>query len=694
MIDFPKLAEALLARVRELLPLWYPAGKFSGREYTIGNLAGDPGASLSINIENGRWQDFATGQKGGDLISLFAARGNLSQADAARQLLALIGRDLPPVLPSKSSSTVRKPPPMVATPDFVIPELGAPAHIHEYRDSDGALLHYVARYEPARAPKQFRPWSWNGTRWVCKNWFAPRPLYRLPELSRRPADPVIIVEGEKSAEAAAVLVPDSVAITWNGGASAVNLADWSPLENRHVLIWPDSDQPGIKASEIIRGKLSGLAASCTILDVSDMPDGWDAADALADGWTPARFLEWAAPRRKSASPVILDLGRSNAHTPAKSRAMLYAELGLVVDANGVPYTNADNAVRILEHDPKFTLWHDTFLAENILNGKPITDSDIIEILIYIQKELKIVRFSEPSVRQGVIAVAAKTRKNSVQEWLTSLAWDDTPRIDKFFVDSCDAEDNTYVNSVSRNFWISLVARIMNPGCKVDNMIVLEGPQGWRKSSLLATIGAQYYTEASEDIQSKDFFLCLRGKFLVEISELDAFSRADASRIKQVISCASDRYREPYAHYAADYPRQCIFAGTTNDHSYLRDPTGGRRFWPIAINNEINTSYVSEYRDQFFAEAFAAWKSGQSWWHVPPEAIAEQQDRFLTDAWHDHVELYMRDRDRATTSQILSEALHIEPGRQSRQDNARVNSILRYLGFRWSREGDRMRRWIR
>ena len=192
--------------------------------------------------------------------------------------------------------------------------------------------------------------------------------------------------------------------------------------------------------------------------------------------------------------------------------------------------------------------------------------------------------------------------------------------------------NKLVFYFGKNFWISIVARVYCPGCQVDNMIVLEGPQGLKKSSALRVIGGNWFCEQHEAVNGRAFFEVLQGKLLVEISELDAFSRADVTRVKQVVTCVSDRYREPYGHHAKDHPRQCVFVGSTNKDDWNRDETGARRFWPIRCT-EIDIDAIASNREQFFAEAVHRFKSKETWWEMPSiETEGEQESRYVEPAW--------------------------------------------------------------
>jgi RecA-family ATPase len=162
--------------------------------------------------------------------------------------------------------------------------LGAPSHVWTYRDAKGAELFKVARYETSHG-KEIRPWRREGLRWIAKALPDPRPLYGLDLLARRADLPVLVVEGEKCADAAHSLIASHyVVVTWPGGAKATDKSDWTVLHGRQVTIWPDADAPGRAAASRVASALAGKAR-VAILDVDERPDRWDVADAVADGWS-------------------------------------------------------------------------------------------------------------------------------------------------------------------------------------------------------------------------------------------------------------------------------------------------------------------------------------------------------------------------------------------------------------------------
>lgn len=290
-IDFSARASFLLSQCPDILFKWFPIGKVNGFEFQIGNLRGDPGKSLSINMKTGVWKDFGERDvAGSDLTSLFAAKNNLKMSEAAIELGATHTNGhatLPPPVP-----VVEPPPLLIAPDDALIPthrKHGAPSAHWFYRNAEGQIIGIVCRFDLEMGKKEVIPAIWNKTGWKWAGFPKPRPLYGLQGLAQRPDAPVCIVEGEKAASAAARLLPSHVAITWPGGALAVKHADWAPLKGRHVTIVPDIDNPGRKAAAEIAEILGhGYVVRTT------GTTGYDLADAEADGWTEARTLEFIA----------------------------------------------------------------------------------------------------------------------------------------------------------------------------------------------------------------------------------------------------------------------------------------------------------------------------------------------------------------------------------------------------------------
>lgn len=811
MIDFSALHTRLIGQSRSLLPAWFPAGKFRGSEFVVGNLRGDPGDSLSINWTTGQWADFASSDKGGDLISLYAAIHSLSQPDAARQL-----NDEPAYAPAELQHKKGKRNVVAPVPDGVREclclhwKLGKAVHVWNYRDADGRLLGHVARYDletigaNGKRDKETIPWTYavdakGKGKWGMGGFAVPRPLYGLDDLAKRVNEPVMIVEGEKAAEAARAFARQYVVITWPGGCHAVHKVDWLPLKGRTVLLWPDCDNPGIEAMWKLGHMLLKLCPTVKIIIPDGKPEGWDAADAL-DEWQGdvkeqwGQFKAWAIPRltelkenggqdeqtretgnvpivnesndedgrksdrahgihnedsrdagtfntgapdgsRRARKPAPVDNRGGSASggeqgtavetagqakqpdavpsvqqeevAPRRSRELNWVAWKLDCDGGGFPRPNLNNAVAVLEYDPAFNhfVWFDEFLQRILTNDgaggvREWTDADDINLTLDMQRRLGIARMGRETVQQAVVAMAMRSMQHCVRDWLDGLQWDGEPRIDHFFEDNFGAPGTDYVRAVSKNFFLSLVARVFLPGCQVDNMVVLEGKQGAFKSQTLKALGGNWFSKQHESvINPKAFAEILQGAWLVEIDEMKAFTRAEVSGIKAIVSTQWDRYRPAYGRYAKVFHRQCVFVGTTNENDWNKDETGARRFWPIECFGLIDIENVRRYREQFFAEAVHRFKAvpldadpgvrmaaQADWWETPSAATKQEQSRrFDSDPWFDVIQEWIGIRQEVLINEVLTECLDLKMRDVTSREQRRVAVSLRQLG--WKNSGN-------
>lgn len=205
--------------------------------------------------------------------------------------------------------------------------------------------------------------------------------------------------------------------------------------------------------------------------------------------------------------------------------------------------------------------------------------------------------------------------NEVQDFIAGLVWDGTPRLDTLFIDYLGAADSAYNRAVCRKAFTAAVARAMLPGCKFDNMLILAGPQGIGKSTLLDKMSKGWFNDSIRTFEGKDASELLQGVWLVEVSELDAFRKTDVSRIKQFLSLRADRYRAAYGRHVKELPRCCVFFGSTNTTDFLQDTTGNRRFWPVDVGEQPHSKTVwcdltDEVVTQLWAEAKVRWQSGE------------------------------------------------------------------------------------
>jgi len=212
---------------------------------------------------------------------------------------------------------------------------------------------------------------------------------------------------------------------------------------------------------------------------------------------------------------------------------------------------------------------------------------------------------------------------------------------------------------------------------------LEGAQGTLKSTALKTLGHPWFTDEIADLGSKDAAMQVRGVWIVEIAELDAMQKSEVSKVKAFISRSTDRYRPPYGRHVIEVARESVFAGMVNHDRYLKDETGGRRFWPVKCGF-IDIASLKRDRDQLWAEAVARYRSGENWWLDSPElslaAAEEQRERFDEDPWEPQIATWIEDRESVTIDQILHDCI-MKPLKDCTQaDKNRVGRVLRALNW--------------
>jgi predicted P-loop ATPase len=297
---------------------------------------------------------------------------------------------------------------------------------------------------------------------------------------------------------------------------------------------------------------------------------------------------------------------------------------------------------------------------------------------------------------AVETLASQHHFHPVREYLNSLSWDGTHRLATWLTDYLGAAPTPYNEAVGTRWMISAVARIFEPGCKADCCLILEGDQGIRKSTALRTLGEPWFTDELAEIGSKDAALQTQGVWIVEIAELDSMSRADVGKIKAFMSRATDRFRPPYGKRLVTSPRQCVFAGSVNHGTYLRDETGGRRFWPVACTKaEIDIDALAAVRDQLWAEAYTYYFDGKPWWLdslTLSRAAAEQQgERYEEDPWDELIANWTEAQETVSITEVLEHCLQKRRDQWTQQDKVRIGRCLRAHGWERFNSGSRSRR---
>ncbi|HJW42604.1 MAG TPA: virulence-associated E family protein [Rhizomicrobium sp.] len=289
--------------------------------------------------------------------------------------------------------------------------------------------------------------------------------------------------------------------------------------------------------------------------------------------------------------------------------------------------------------------------------------------------------SKDHVIEAVQTRADFNQYHPVKEYFASLVWDGVKRIDSWLVEMCGAADTAFTRAAGRKFLVGAVARIMSPGCKFDHVLALEGTQGIGKSSVFRILASDdYFTDClPTDVTKVDTIQALQGKWIIEMPELEGLSRGEVSAVKAFVTRQVDRGRFAYGRLTGDYPRQCVFGATTNESGYLRDQTGGRRFWPVKVAT-IDLERLCRVRDQIWAEAFVAFSRGEVL-ELPPEAAGEaliaQEGSFTAHPWEESIRHFVAEKSltRVHSSTLLTGALGLLPASQTSTHARTVRNIM-------------------
>jgi predicted P-loop ATPase len=373
--------------------------------------------------------------------------------------------------------------------------------------------------------------------------------------------------------------------------------------------------------------------------------------------------------------------------------------GLQLSGRGEPRGNLFNVLLVLRNAVEWThvLAFDEFAVRVVTKRPPPWGSTNVEKWTDDHDTRACAWFQEQGINaavgvvgRGIQAVARENPFHPVRHYLNGLTWDQKPRLDQWLTTYFGVEDTAYARAVGSRSLVSAVARIFSPGCQADNVPIFEGIQGLGKSSAIRALAHPWFTDRISKLGTKDSAIEVAGVWIIEISELDALTKATNSAIKGFVSRRVDRYRPPYGKHLTDRPRQCVFWGTINPvGGYLKDPTGARRFWPVACKS-VNLDALVRDRGQLWAEALVRYRARHPWHLETPElealAAAEQAARYAFDSWEEPVREWLTAKDDVSVAEVLVGALGIQQANWSQTAQNRIADILVANGFKKYRPG--------
>jgi predicted P-loop ATPase len=387
----------------------------------------------------------------------------------------------------------------------------------------------------------------------------------------------------------------------------------------------------------------------------------------------------------------------NAHRYDWREALAKSAKGLILPTFG-------NALIALRHAPEWrgVLGFNEFALQSEIRcpppwgGKPEPWRDYHDSMTMEWLEHQGIPVGPNLAGRGALTVAEEHRYHPVRDYLDDLKWDRVERIDDWLTLYLGVDPTDYTRAVGARWLISGVARIRQPGCRADCALILEGLQGTFKSTTFQILGGAFYSDDIAELGTKDASLGTAGVWIVELAELDAMGRAEVSKVKAFLSRSTDRFRPPYGRHMIWAPRQCVFGGTVNGNKYLKDETGGRRFWPVACG-DVKLNELRRDRDQLWAEADARYGNGDHWWldtkDLVNAATDEQEQRYSFDPWEPLIEKWLENKvalqhaaESFTTANALEFAIFKDKGQWTRTDEVRVGFVFSRLGWESYRPG--------
>lgn len=348
-----------------------------------------------------------------------------------------------------------------------------------------------------------------------------------------------------------------------------------------------------------------------------------------------------------------------------------------------------------------------FMTSVVAKDREINDTHIAEIKYWLSSHYRY----EPSdtvINDTIKVICASNTFHPVREYIDKLEWDGVPRIDDWLTTYMDARGpKEYLQAVGRKTLVAMIARVMQPGIKFDHVLILQGDQGVGKSSAVRALASPtWFTDQTLKIDDKDAIMTMKSKWVIEVGELSAMKKADLESMKEFVVRQTDRVRLPYGKRIENFPRQCIFIGTTNGHEYLRDPSGNRRFWPVSV-------YASRFkdierdRDQLLAEAAIFYNLGEPLYleneEVRLQAVEEQEQRRETDPYEEVLaEFFAKSGNEEkwngfSMTQLFQDFGPLAHERCDHRNSLRAGVALRLAGFvkRVTRRGAHMvKQWHR
>ena len=595
-------ARAAIVRVAEA---YLPDLKRSGNEYECCCPFHDERTpSFKVNEDKQLFHCFGCGANG-DAIDLVMRMTGKPFADAVQSITGTLSTDITPAQQKKNSP--KQPwkqegaaPAGVAAKHIAHPLHGTPSASWLYTDSDGNVIGYTCRFDRSRGGKEIIPYTWctntetgaQSFRWL--GFAAPRTIYGLRRLVEKPAAPILIVEGEKTADAAQAMLRGYNVISWAGGGNAVKKTDWEVCRGRSVVLWPDGDEAGTNAMREVFNAIRDIADSVKIVP-SPYGDGWDLADDPLEA--DFEIVKWARENMQEAS-AFFDPQSLIARTP-DSLLMPSREPPAIVwvdtpvgTSNKTPCTLVNfqalcNAIgvtiryNVIAKEIEIIIPGERYSVDNNANAA------MAKLLSYCEKY----GYPSKNIDAYVTYLGDQNLYNPVATWIESREWDGVSRIQAICDTITTDDDMTGLKDTLIRRWLTsaVAAAFMPEGVSAHGVLVLQGEQYLGKTAWLKSLAPPEMGVIQDGMMlrpdDKDSVKQVCSHWIVELGELDAtFRRSDIAQLKAFITRSRDIIRRPFARAESHYARRTVLFASVNPRQFLQDTTGNRRYWTIACHH--------------------------------------------------------------------------------------------------------------
>lgn len=444
---------------------------------------------------------------------------------------------------------------------------------------------------------------------------------------------------------------------------------WSEREIRHKVEGAEQD------ATTEYGYLADRVRAVVTREPSRTPEPPPDADPDYVPAVPPDFVdEFGASTPASTAPRVA--------SAANWRATLHTS------PNGHVKGTFDNICKILEHHESYgaRLAYDEMRVTPTLNGRHMNDADVGRIRREIEQHFGF-QPSDPNVRAAIATVADQRRFHPVRRYLEALEWDGVPRIGNVVTDVLYASSTAIHQSIVRKWFIAATKRALQPGCQVDELLVLVGAQGARKSTFFRVLGGEWFSDTFMDITNKDALLQLHSAWIYEWAEIEQITtQRHAGNVKSFSSSPRDSFRAPFARTVEPHPRTTVIVGSTNADQFLVDPTGNRRFHIVRVGDRLNIDWLEANRDQLWAEAAVSARAGERTYldeTEEKERAAMNEDFELEDSWTQPITEWLSCPPPVVTMHaVLTKALGLLSSQVKRAEEQRAGAVMRRLG--WTR----------